>query len=179
MNATKSTTAKETITAEQVQKLRVEAIKAKDALCDFFDSLDCLGGGSITDYVSFPCDDDFDIKKSYGLICETDCTMADLYDYLLDNGAFDQEIIYYNRAMDYLRKHDPSLRESIELALDYGYSIANLNSELLATILASQNNRDSFGEHWNEIESLLDEYTDALYEFSQAEWDYNHIEETA
>jgi DNA helicase TIP49 (TBP-interacting protein) len=47
----------------------------------------------------------------------------------------EQEIVYYHKAIDFLKENDPSLRDSVELAHDIGYEINALNSELLATIL--------------------------------------------
>ena len=48
----------------------------------------------------------------------------------------EDEIIYYNNAIEFLKEEDQSLQESIELAKEYGYSIEDLNSELLATLLS-------------------------------------------
>jgi len=45
-----------------------------------------------------------------------------------------EEIIYYNRAMEYLSEHDFSLRESLAMADDFGMEVKNLSSETLATI---------------------------------------------
>jgi len=45
-----------------------------------------------------------------------------------------EEIIYYNRAIKYLAENDSSLRESLSLASDLGYTLENLSSETLATI---------------------------------------------
>ena len=45
-----------------------------------------------------------------------------------------EEIIYYNRAIKYLAENDSSLRESLSLANDLGYTVENLSSETLATI---------------------------------------------
>ena len=47
----------------------------------------------------------------------------------------EQEIIYYSNAMDFLNEHDTSLRESLEIADDFGYTPKNLSSEILATLL--------------------------------------------
>lgn len=44
------------------------------------------------------------------------------------------EVIYYHKAMKYLSENDPSLRESLEIAREYGFDVKNLNSETLATI---------------------------------------------
>ena len=45
------------------------------------------------------------------------------------------EIIYYSNAIKFLQENDPSLRDSLEIANDFGASLNNINSEFLATIL--------------------------------------------
>ena len=60
----------------------------------------------------------------------------------------EDEIIYYNNAIEFLKEEDQSLQESIELAKEYGYSIEDLNSELLATLLSQSRMMD-------EVEDLL------------------------
>ena len=46
--------------------------------------------------------------------------------------------------MDYLREHDTSLTESLELAAEYGYTTENLNSELLASLHASRERENKY-----------------------------------
>ena len=60
-------------------------------------------------------------------------TADEIQEELQDNGFFNVEIIYYSKAMEYLKEHDTSLSESIELATEYGYTLENINSEPLAT----------------------------------------------
>lgn len=60
----------------------------------------------------------------------------------------ENEIIYYNNAIEFLKKEDQSLRESLDLAQEYGYSIENINSKLLATLLSQSRMMD-------EVEDLL------------------------
>lgn len=81
----------------------------------------------------------------------------ELYEELNDNGAFDIDIIYYNRAMTYLSENDFSLTESIEIAVDMGYDLANINSETLASLHASQKARDDFWNISTQIEAILSE----------------------
>ena len=40
--------------------------------------------------------------------------------------------------MEYLKENDPSLSESLEIAAELGYDFKNLNSEILASLLASR-----------------------------------------
>ena len=70
----------------------------------------------------------------------------DLFDDLQDNGYFNEEVIYYSSAIRYLKENDPSLTESLEIATEYGYTTENLNSELLATLHASQKKENTFHE---------------------------------
>jgi len=84
----------------------------------------------------------------------------DIYDAIDNNSGFDVEIIYYASAMDYLRENDPSLGESMEIADEYGYTPKNINSELLASLLASRYCRDEFEEYRSEIETFFEELED-------------------
>ena len=70
----------------------------------------------------------------------------DLFDDLQTNGYFNEEVIYYSSAIRYLKDNDPSLCESLEIANEYGYTTENLNSELLATLHASQKKENTFFE---------------------------------
>ena len=79
----------------------------------------------------------------------------ELYNELDNNHAFNIDIIYYNRAMKYLYEHDASLSESIEIAVEHGYSLENINSELLASLHASQKARDDFWRCKDDINEIL------------------------
>lgn len=79
----------------------------------------------------------------------------DLMDILKNDGAFDVEIIYYHKAIKYLQENDPSLTESLNIANDYGYKTCDLNSELLASLLASQQAEEKFYEYSAQINELL------------------------
>ena len=76
---------------------------------------------------------------------------------LNENGAYDIEIIYYHKAIEYLKEHDTSLSESMSIAEEFGYSPKDINSELLASLLASQNAREEFCELQDEIEEFFEE----------------------
>jgi len=84
-------------------------------------------------------------------------SFEDLREAIEDGNGFDVEIIYYSRAMGYLTANDTSLRESLELAQDMGYEPKNLSSEVLASLLASQNSRGEFDELENDIEAFFEE----------------------
>jgi len=78
-----------------------------------------------------------------------------LSDKLSDECAFNEEVIYYYKAIEYLKEKDASLKESIEIALDYGYRLDSINSELLATLHKSEANRAAFYALKNEINEIL------------------------
>ncbi len=78
-----------------------------------------------------------------------------MFEMIDENGGFNVDIIYYSNAIQYLKDHDASLNDSIELAIEYGYTIENLNSELLASLLASKNVIEDFIEYRNEIENFF------------------------
>lgn len=83
----------------------------------------------------------------------------------IDNGSgFDQEIIYYSNAIKYLTDNDASLRRSMEIASDMGYEVKNLNSEILASLLASEIERERF----EELESFFDDYFTELQEINSS-----------
>lgn len=65
------------------------------------------------------------------------------------------EVIYYSNAMEYLSNNDNSLKESIGIALDMGYELKNVNSELLATLLKQQNLNEELGGLISEIEAIF------------------------
>ncbi len=88
-----------------------------------------------------------------------DCdSFEELRDSIDDGGGFDVEIIYYSNAIDYLKVNDSSLRESLEIAAEYGYEVDSLNSEILASLLASKNAREEFDELESEISDWFDNY---------------------
>lgn len=80
-----------------------------------------------------------------------------IYEMIDNNSGFNIDVIYYSNAIEYLREYDPSLRESLNLASEYGYTAENLNSEVLASLLKSQNERESFSELESEINDFFSE----------------------
>jgi hypothetical protein len=98
----------------------------------------------ITDYVNI---EDIDFNDAFNSIIDT----------LSENEAFNIEIIYYSNAIDYLSKNDASLRESINIAIELGYELQNVNSELLASLLASQNVQNDFYSLETEITNFFNE----------------------
>ena len=96
-----------------------------------------------------------DIDFNYFLDFNEHTTFDEIIDVLSDNNAFEQEVIYYATAIKYLQENDPSLSESMEIASEYGFTLENINSEVLASLLKTQNVREEFSELETEIEDFL------------------------
>ena len=69
----------------------------------------------------------------------------------------EEEVIYYGVAMDYLMANDDSLKDSIAIALECGYELKNVNSELLATLLKQNLMNEELSNIESEIESIYEE----------------------
>lgn len=82
----------------------------------------------------------------------------EILDILDEKNAFDIEIIYFSEAMKYLTLHDTSLRDSLEIANEYGYKLDDINSELLASLLASQITREAFFGYQSEIDEFFENF---------------------
>lgn len=98
----------------------------------------------VMDYVNI---DDIDFSNAY----------QSIYEMIDEKGGFDVEIIYYSNAIDYLLNNDPSLHESLQLAADFGFELSKLNSEVLASLLASEKCRDDFSALETDIEEFFNE----------------------
>ena len=79
---------------------------------------------------------------------------AEFSDYIQER-IKEEEVIYYKNAIDFLTEEDQSLMESLEIAKDFGYSIDNINSELLATILKQERMLEEFGENEKAIIEII------------------------
>ena len=86
---------------------------------------------------------------------DMDSPFDSIYDMIENNGGFNIEIIYYFNAMEYLSKNDPTLRVSIGIAAEYMEDFRGLNSELLASLLASQIVREDFYNERDSIETFF------------------------
>jgi len=69
----------------------------------------------------------------------------------------EDEVIYYSNAINYLSENDASLIESLSLAHDLGYTVDNINSELLATLLQQQNYNEELSKLEGDIEEIYSE----------------------
>ena len=112
----------------------------------FLNSLDAKI--EINDYlINYVDIEDIDLSDAFNSI----------YDMVNDKGGFDIEIIYYSNAIKYLQENDASFQESLEIAEEYGYELKNLNSEVLASLLASRYSQESFYDIKEEIEEFFAE----------------------
>ena len=91
---------------------------------------------------------------------DNDDLFTSIYEMIDENDGFNCEVIYYSNAIKYLQENDPSLQESLEIAAEYGYEVKNLNSEILASLLKSQNVRDEFLELRDEINEFFESLED-------------------
>ena len=105
----------------------------------------------ILDYVN---PEDIDIENAY----------ESILDKLQDNGGFNVEIIYYSKAMQFLMDNDSSLKESLEIAEEYGFEVGSLNSEVLASLLASRQAEEEFYDLQSEIDNFFQDLCDELGE---------------
>lgn len=99
-----------------------------------------------------------DIDLQYCIDTDEAESFDDMTEQIENNNGFDVDIIYYYNAMKYLMEHDASLSESMGLAHELRYNADKINSELLASLLASQNIRIE----WQELESEIDAFFDEL-----------------
>lgn len=102
---------------------------------------------------------------------DLDDSFQSIYSMIEYNQGFDSEIIYYSNAIEYLKENDPSLRDSLEIASEFGYEISNLNSEILASLLSSQNIREDFYKLEDEITEFFDEVREEIENLEESEED--------
>ena len=112
------------------------------------------GLGISIDILGYVNPEDIDIENAYESILEA----------LQENGGFNVEIIYYSNAIKFLQENDPSLKESLEIASEFGFSMDSLNSELLASLLASRQVEEEFYELQSEIDDFFQDLCDELEE---------------
>ena len=70
----------------------------------------------------------------------------------------EEEIIYYSNAIEYLKENDPSLMDSVEIALEYGFELKDINSEKLASLLKSQNNLEDYSNFLDAVITEMEQY---------------------
>tara|TARA_R100001443_G_scaffold3552_1_gene11135 strand:- start:291 stop:668 length:378 start_codon:yes stop_codon:yes gene_type:complete len=117
-------------------------MRNKQDIIEYFDRISADLEFNIMDHLT---EDDLDDMEDFD----------DLADILRQDGAFDIDIIYYHKATKYLQENDPSLTESLNIANDLGYKTCDLNSELLASLLASQYAEEELYYYEAQINELL------------------------
>lgn len=122
-----------------------------DRIYNFLSKLNC--DICITDYVDID-----NIKINDNNVYDN------IYQEIEDGNGFNVDIIYYSNAIEYLSNNDASLNESLSIAAEYGYTPENLNSEILASLLASQNAREQFNELETEINDFFEELVNDIEE---------------
>lgn len=124
----------------------LKLMKTIQEIRDFFHEIQKPLPFDLTDYIYH--DEDFNL-------IDQENAFDSITDILSDNNAFDIEIIYYSEAIKYLAENDPSLSESLALASDVGYVLKNVNSEVLASLLASEKARENFASYRDTIEEFF------------------------
>ena len=126
---------------------------------EFFNSLE--SDISINDYIYTKDLIDIDNLENF----DHTIIFESITELLQDNGAFNLEITYYSNAIDYLKENDPSLKDSLEIAGEYGFSIENLSSEALASLLYSQNEIENYYSLESEIAAFFEEIEEEINAF--------------
>ena len=67
------------------------------------------------------------------------------------------EIIYYSRAFEYLKENDISLKESMSIAYEMGYTLQDINSETLATLLYQETLKNDWYLIADKVEELFEQ----------------------
>ena len=99
-----------------------------------------------------------DIDLHYYLLdCPLPWSIDNLRQTIENDGGFDVEVMYYAKAIQYLAENDNSLRESISLAEDIGLSISDITTEVLASLLASEQARIDFNDISDELGELIEQ----------------------
>ena len=98
-----------------------------------------------------------DIDFNYFIDIENNIDFESIADTLIDNDALTDEVIYCSTAISFLAENDASLLKSLNLAYELGYEVHNINSELLATLLSSEDLRNDFYGLETEITEFLND----------------------
>ncbi|MCP3698104.1 MAG: hypothetical protein GY920_06045 [Aliivibrio sp.] len=81
----------------------------------------------------------------------------EFFDLLIDR-VHELEFIYYGNSIKYLMENDASLNESIQMAIDCGFEIEKLNSELLATLHHQATQLNALDQAFEELNRLFNDY---------------------
>jgi len=83
-----------------------------------------------------------------------------IFDKNIEELLFNDLIIYYNEAIEFLKKEDPSFKEALGYAMELGYNLDEIDSEKLANLVLEARIRDEWNEIKDEIERILTEDND-------------------
>ena len=127
----------------------------------FFNSLlsDC--DIAINDYINIENIIDIDNLENF----DHTVIFESITELLQENSAFNLEIIYYSNAINYLKENDPSLSKSLEIACEYNFELQNLNSEILASLLYSQNETENYYSLENKITDFFSDIETEINDF--------------
>lgn len=78
--------------------------------------------------------------------------------YAVERWISERGIIYCRNAMEYLSKHDPSLQNSLSLAEDFGYSLSDVDSEILATLHYQNDLMEQWSNVSDDVERIFDDF---------------------
>ena len=115
----------------------------------------------VNDYITWK---DYDVEELVKL------RYNDIESELNDTDFFNSEIIGYGQAMELLLKHDTSLTRSVQRAIDVGFTLEKINSELLASLLSEEILREEFKEHKDKIDDFFEELEEKLEELEDEVW---------
>ena len=130
----------------------------------FFNSLLSNCDISINDYIYINDIIDIDNLENF----EASKVFDKITDTLQDNSAFNLEIIYYSNAIDFLKKYEPSLKDSLEIASEYCFELQNLNSEILASLLYSQIETENYYSLESEITDFFSDIETEINDFLES-----------
>ena len=129
---------------------------------EFFNSLN--SDISINDYIDTKDIIDIDNLESF----DSSVIFESITELLQENGGFNLEIIYYSNAIDYLKENDPSLNESLNIALELCLEVQNLNSEVLASLLYSQNETENYYSLESDITDFFSDIETEINDFLES-----------
>lgn len=93
----------------------------------------------------------------------------DIESELNDTDFFNSEIIGCSQAMTLLIMHDTSLTRSVSKAVELGYTLEKINSELLATLLSEEIMREEFEEHKDKIDDFFSDLENEFDDLNEEE----------
>ena len=128
---------------EKMKKTNYDIIKELDKQ----DIFDCL---YVADYI-----DEQEINE----LSDID-DIIDYLDDIIDGDNVliqESEVIYYSEAIKILGEYDPSFEHALNIASEHGYTIEDVNSELLASLIMWEQAQDDFIEYKDALREALEQ----------------------